>query len=78
MLKEGLTMNENEITILRANLLGGMNTYITEVVGDEDIIDEWNGYGVPDGCDEETLMEIAADREEFVDICECFARLLKY
>lgn len=63
-------------TVLRANILGGMNSYITKVVGDEEIWMEWITYGVPDECDEETLMSIAKDESEFVRITELFSDLI--
>ena len=69
-------MTKNEIQVLRANLLGGMDTYIREVVEDEEYFMEWLAYGVPDDADEDTLMEIAGDEEEFNRIVTEFASLL--
>lgn len=66
----------SDILILKANILGGMNEYIHEV-GDEDILDDWYAYGVPDGCDEDMLMEIAEDDKSFTDISKEFTALLK-
>lgn len=63
--------------VLRANILGGMNSYILDVVGDEDKIDIWFGDGIPDGCDEDDLLDIAADDQDFKEICELFYRLIK-
>ena len=58
-------MTKDELTLLRANILGGINEYIKETM----ICDEqwffWATYGLPDECDEETLMEIAEDEEDF-------------
>lgn len=71
-------MTKNEIQVLRANLLGGMDTYIRQAVGDEDFFMEWLAYGVPDDADEDTLMEIAEDEFEFERICIRFARILKH
>ena len=71
-------MNDsNETLMLRANLLGGMDSYIRNVVGDEEIWGAWIEVGVPDECDEETLMEIAEDESEFIRITEEFSSLIR-
>ena len=69
-------MSKNEIQVLRANLLGGMDAYVREVVDDEDYFMEWLEMGVPDDADEDTLMEIAGDEEDFNRIVTEFAALL--
>ena len=58
-------MNKKQATILRANILGGMNAYVLDVIGDELGTEIWFQCGVPDGADEEMLMEIAEDEKEF-------------
>ena len=63
--------------MLRANLLGGMDSYIKEVVGDEEIWNTWIELGVPDECDEETLMSIAEDESEFIRMSELFSDLIR-
>lgn len=65
----------NEI-LLKMNLLGGMDTYVREVIGDDDLTDFWNMYGVPDGADEEMLKEIAEDEENFRSICEALGKIV--
>ena len=52
-------MTDNEIRVLKANILGGMDIYIREGLGDDSITEWWNTYGVPDGATEEDLMECA-------------------
>lgn len=69
--------NSKEAKILRANLLGGMDSYIKNVVGDEEIWGTWIELGVPDECDEETLMEIADDEPEFIRMTELFSSLIR-
>ena len=69
-------MTKNEIQVLRANLLGGMDAYVREVVDDEDYFMEWLMLGVPDGANEEELMEIAGDEEEFNRISAYFGSLI--
>jgi hypothetical protein len=70
-------MAKNEIQVLRANLLGGMDAYVREVIDDEDYFMGWLELGVPDGADEEELMEIAGDEEEFIRISEYFGTLIR-
>ena len=74
-LRKWLEKENNEQSILRANLLGGMNSYIIEL-GDEEILEPWLMCGVPDGCTEEELMEIAEDEDEFRRIVKEFAKLI--
>ena len=67
----------NDVILLKMNLLGGMDTYVREVIGDDDITDVWNMYGVPDECDEDTLREIAEDDSKFTRICILMGKLVK-
>jgi len=71
-------MSKNEELVLKMNILGGMNTYIREVVGDEDLIDEWNMYGVPDEASEDDLEFIATREEEWKRICVKFGQLVHF
>ena len=66
----------NNIIILKANILGGMNEYILDL-GDEDIYEVWFTYGVPDGATEEMLISLAEDDSIFRDICKLFGELIK-
>jgi hypothetical protein len=67
--------NDREQVVLRANILGGLNSYILDL-GDESIIEPWLMCGVPDGCTEEELMEIAEDVDDFRSIVKEFAKLI--
>lgn len=69
-----MNMNTLEELILKMNLLGGMDTYIRHVVGDEDLIDEWNMYGVPDEASEDDLKACASIN--FAEICAKFGQLI--
>lgn len=69
-------MSKNELHVLRANLLGGMDAYVREVVDDEDYLMDWLICGVPDEADETLLMEIADDEEEFNRITWAFGSLI--
>lgn len=61
----------SELTILRANIMGGMNAYIIDN-GDEDIIELWLTV-FPDGCDEDELMEMAQDETTWKAVINVFA-----
>ena len=69
-------MTKNEIQVLRANLLGGMDAYVREHLDDENYLMGWLELGVPDGADEEELMEIAGDEEDFNRIVCVFSNLI--
>lgn len=64
-------------TLLKANILGGMDAYIRDEVGDEDIFMRWLMVGVPDGSTEEDLIEIAEDDDEFLRICNVWNNLIR-
>lgn len=75
-LKKWLERAEDyERIVLKANILGGLNSYILGL-GDENILEPWLMCGVPDGCTEEELMEIAEDDDEFRRIAKTFAKLI--
>ena len=62
--------------VLRMNILGGMNEFVADI-GDEDILENWITFGVPDAATEDDLREIAEDDECFADVCECFAKIVR-
>lgn len=70
-------MTQNEIVTLRANLLGGMDTYIRDVVRDEEVLDTWSILGVVNDVDEDDLIEIAKDENEFTYIANLFGKLVR-
>jgi hypothetical protein len=63
-------------TLIRMNLLGGMNDYIINVIGDETLTESWLIDGVPDEATEDDLKEIAEDDDLWYDTVEEFQRLL--
>jgi len=69
-------MSKTELRTLRANILGGMDSYVREVINDEDIFDYWLVEGVPDECSEDFLMEIAKDEHDFNRICYVFSKVI--
>jgi hypothetical protein len=70
-------MNENEIKVLKMNLLGGMHSFMMNGVQDEDLQDEWLTLGVPDEPDEDILESIAEDYEEFSEIVRLFGLFVR-
>jgi len=68
-------MEDNKI-YLRKILLDTMDTYIKDVIGDEDAINDWLALGVPDESDDDMLTSIAEDTEDFVRITRFFGELL--
>lgn len=69
-------MTENEIKVLKMNLLGGMHSFMMSGVQDEDLQDEWLTLGVPDEPDEDILESIAEDAEEFAEVVHLFGKLV--
>lgn len=70
-------MNNNEILTLRMNMLGSMNTYVRDVLGDDEATDYWNTWGVPDEATEEDLWTIAIDTDVWATVCSTFGHILK-
>lgn len=65
-------MPYDEMIQLRMNMLGGMNSYVLDKIGEETIMDYWRKYGVPDGADEDDLRDIAEDDTMWTEICRVF------
>lgn len=62
----------DEMVMLKANLMGGMNEYLKELA-DDDVWTMWVSV-FPDECDEDTLMEMAEDDEIWLDVVNKFAK----
>lgn len=71
-------MTALEEKVLKMNILGGMDSYVRNVVGDEDLIDEWNMYGVPDEASEDDLAFIATNETEWKRICVKFGQIVHF
>jgi hypothetical protein len=66
-----------EIIELRVKILKGMNEYIFNEIGDEDIIDYWLLYGMPDDSEDDDYLMVAEDEESWVNVVKTFANCLK-
>lgn len=69
-------MTENEIKVLKMNLLGGMHNYMMHVVQDEELQDAWLTNGVPDEPSEEDLEFMAEDDELFAHAVYQFGQIV--
>ena len=67
----------NEIKQLRMNIMGGMNAYVLETIEDEDILNYWWTYGLPDKVTEEMLIDYAEDDNIWLDVVHAFAKVLR-
>jgi hypothetical protein len=67
-------MNEIEF---RVKVMEGMNDYVLETIGDDEITDYWFTYGIPDGIDKSGYLEIAESENEYLDIVKAFGKCLE-
>ena len=61
------------LTMTKVELLKRMDECARLKFEDEEIFEYWLTYGVPDGSDEEDLIELANDHEDWVNIVKCFS-----
>lgn len=66
-----------EIIELRVKILKEMNEYIFNEIGDEDIIDYWLLFGMPDDSEDDDFLMVAEDEESWNSVVETFATCLK-
>jgi hypothetical protein len=66
-----------EIIELRVKILKEMNEYVFNKIGDEDIIDYWLLYGMPDDSEADDFLMVAEDEENWVHVVKVFARCLE-
>lgn len=66
-----------EIIKLRVKILKEMNEYIFNEIGDEDIIDHWLMFGMPDDSEDDDFLMVARDEESWNSVVETFANCLK-
>ena len=65
----------DEMSILKQNILGGMNAYVRDL-GDEEAWDLWITI-MPDEATEDDLEYIANNQELWTDICVLFGEIVK-
>ena len=66
----------DEIKLLRMNIMGGMHSYVL-ALGDEEIMDEWFAYGLPDSVTEEMLSDYAEDDNIWESVCGEFEYIIR-
>jgi hypothetical protein len=69
-------MTKSEFLALRANLLGGMNDYIRNVINLEGVTANWDISGIPADITDSELWQIAANDGEWTRICYLFGNLV--
>lgn len=70
-------MTRNEINILRANIIGGMDAYIRDAIGDDEVTEYWLAVGMPDGSTEDDLLADVDDEDTFIGWCHVFSNCVK-
>lgn len=66
-----------ELIKTRAKILEEMDKYIYDEIGDEDIIDYWLMYGVPDDSNYNDLLEYAENDNIWLSLVDAFGKCLK-
>lgn len=66
-------IRQTDITKCRIEFLKQFDYYIRNIIGDEEITEEWLMMGLPDGYDEDELHFIATDEECWLNCVEAFA-----
>ena len=66
-----------ELIKTRAKILKEMNEYVYNKIGDEDIIDYWLMYGMPDDSDDDDFLYCAGDDEIWLSLVDAFGKCLK-
>lgn len=66
-----------EIIELRVKILKEMNEYVFDVIGDEDIIDYWLLFGMPDDSEDDDYRMVAEDEEGWISVVKAFAGCLR-
>ena len=65
------------LTKTRAKMLEEMNKYIYDKIGDEDIIDYWLMYGMPDDSEDDDFLDCAESDDIWLSLVDTFAKCLK-
>ena len=70
-------IKQTDITKCRVEFLKQFDYYIRNIIGDDDITEEWSMLGLPDIYDEAILNNIALDDELWIDCVNCFSSCCK-
>ena len=71
-------IRETDITKCRIEFLKQFDYYVKNIIGDDDITENWLIWvGLPDDYDETDLKEIALDDELWLDCVKCFSECCK-
>lgn len=71
-------IRQTDIMKCRKEFLKQFDYYVRNTIGDDEITcDIWLAEGVPDGWDDEDLIDIAADDELWNCVVNCFAECCK-
>lgn len=70
-------MTKDELKVLRMNLVGGMNEYMSCINDETAYYDYWIQV-VPDECTEDDLESIAESDELFNDVCKLFGFIIRH
>ena len=70
-------MTKDELKVLRMNLVGGMNEYMSCINDETAYYDYWIEV-VPDECTEDDLESIAENDELFNDVCKLFGFIIRH
>ena len=65
------------LTKTRAKVLKEMDKYIYDEIGDEDIIDYWLMYGMPDNSDDDDFLDCAESDNIWLSLVDAFGKCLK-
>ena len=67
-------ISQTDITKCRIEFLKQFDYYVRNIIGDDDITENWLIWvGLPDDYDETDLKEIALDDELWLDCVKCFS-----
>jgi len=72
-----MIITRKEMVETRAKLLREMDSWINEYIYDEDNINYWLMFGVPDGADDEMLLDFASDDGIWLNIIKAFGEVVK-
>lgn len=67
----------SDITKMRAVLLRQMDDFVRENCEDEDLFMYWLMDGVPDGADDEMLLDLAQIDSCWLNVINAFGKMLK-